>query len=103
MRQSVLTVRSVLGLAALIIVASFTTETVLAAACTAPDNGPARSTCQPIAVTLRKLDKMHIINGLPVGTTIDIDPVLFGFSGVVRTPGARSAGRRFQFNASCEW
>ena len=68
--------------------------------CTAPDNGlgttdfPAPCPYQPCCN-----NTMHIVNGLPVASTIEIQATLGSFSGVVHTPGGPLGGETVDGNA----
>ncbi len=68
--------------------------------CIAPDNGLGTADLPALCSYVALLDGMRIIDGLPPGTTIEIDPVLTGFGGIIRTPGGALGGEILQFNAS---
>jgi hypothetical protein len=75
--------------------------------CTAPDNGSGTVTLPPSGPGCtdgyaNDEDLFFIIDGLPPGTTIEIDAVLDGFSGISETPGGTLGGMSQQFDSNLE-
>ncbi len=70
-----------------------------AGACLAPDNGFGTVDLPAACPFVGLGAKMMIIDGLPAGTTIENDPELSTFTGIVRTPGGSLGGEILQFNA----
>lgn len=68
--------------------------------CIVPDNGLGTADLPASCSYVALLGGMHIVDGLPPGSTIEVDPVLTGFGGIVRTPGGVLGGEILQFNAS---
>jgi len=63
-----------------------------AAVVVAPDNGSGTATMPPTGENYLG-NLMHIVDGLPVGTTVDINSPLFGnFSGMSEVPGGTFVG-----------
>jgi hypothetical protein len=77
-----------------------------AATCVAPDNGSGTAALPPSVPAVScptgyvsPSDVLHIIDGLPPGTTIDITGELTGFAGVLATPGGSLGGEIQDFGA----
>ena len=73
-----------------------------APACIVPDNSAGTADLPAPCAFVALQGGMAIINGLPPGTTIDVDPVLYNFVGIVRTPGGSLGGEILQFNATLQ-
>ncbi len=102
--------RSARGLVVVFLVGALTAVaggTALANPCTAPDNGSGTVTLPPSGPGCsdgyaNDGDVFHIIDGLPPGTTIEIDVVLDGFSSISETPGGTLGGMAQQFDSNLE-
>nr|MBN2276831.1 dockerin type I repeat-containing protein [candidate division Zixibacteria bacterium] len=68
--------------------------------CTAPDNGFGTIDLPALCPFLPLHEKMHIIDGLPPGTTIECDPEIRDFFNIVVTPGGTLGGEILQFDAN---
>lgn len=72
---------------------------------TVPDNGNGTADLPPLGleyVIPAGFPPIQIINGLPAGTTIDIDAVLRGFFNETEVPGGLLGGELQQYNAVLE-
>ena len=65
---------------------------LLAAPCIAPDNGSGTVNLPADCPYVAPLEPMYIIEGLPAGTTIELDPILDDYLNIVRTPGGSLGG-----------
>ncbi len=75
--------------------------TIPAYCCTVPDNGSGTANLPPDGCTYASYtDTYHIIDGLPPGTTIEIEGVIRNFINVVRTGGGTLGGEIQQFEAT---
>src|SRR6185436_13588329 len=71
-----------------------------------PDNGGGRCQFPPVAETYviaPGFPQFQIINGLPAGTTVNVNLSLFGFFGVVDGPGGGLGGTAQNWNATTLW
>jgi hypothetical protein len=103
-RRKVSLLRGTLMLAAL--VASLGSEGAITAAralapspCAVPDNGFGTADLPPLGCSYVSLTPLHIIDGLPPGTQIDIDGVISTFTNVVRSPGGSLGGETENFDS----
>jgi hypothetical protein len=70
-------------------------------ACIVPDNGPGTADLPPAGCPYQSPDEYyHIIDGLPPGTTIDIDGVIGGYFNTLSFPGGTLGGEVEQFDAT---
>ena len=74
----------------------------LAAPCVAPDNGSGTVNLPANCPYIAPLEPMYIIDGLPPGTTIELDPVLEDFLNIVRITGGSLGGEILQFDATLD-
>lgn len=102
-------IRARIAGAAAIVFSALAATSVSAAPCTAPDNGGGTATLPPAAPNVScpsgyasPSDTLHIIDGLPPGTTIDITGELTGFVGVMASPGGSLGGEVQDFGAQIE-
>ncbi len=70
--------------------------------CLAPDNGSGTVDLPADCPYTAPDGPMQIINGLPPGTTIELDPIFKDFINVVRNPGGPLGGQILQFDATLE-
>jgi hypothetical protein len=70
--------------------------------CILPDNGTGTIDLPPECPDGYQ-GHMNIVDGLPPGTTIEIDAQLTDFANIVRTPGGTLAGEIQQFDATLYW
>ncbi len=75
---------------------------VLGAPCELPDNGSGTVDLPPQCPD-GYTGSMRIVDGLPPGTTIEIEARWTDFTGIVRTPGGTLGGEIQQFDAGLEW
>lgn len=75
------------------------TAAAQAAPCIVPDAGGTAGLPPVGCVYTTPLDDMRIIDGLPPGTTIEIDSSMHTFSGIVTGPGGNLLGEFEQYNA----
>jgi len=70
-------------------------------ACIVPDDGPGTANLPPAGCPYQSPDEYyHIIDGLPPGTTIDIDGVIGGYFNTLSFPGGTLGGEVEQFDAT---
>ncbi len=74
----------------------------LAAPCIAPDNGSGTVNLPANCPYIAPFEPMYIIDGLPPGTTIELDPILDSYLSIVRTPGGSLGGEIQQFDATLD-
>ncbi|MCC6766477.1 MAG: hypothetical protein IT293_17590 [Deltaproteobacteria bacterium] len=104
-RVSRLRVRSGRTIAAAVVLAALAVTSAFAAPCTAPDSGgsaalpPAAPTVACPDGYLSPSDKLEIIDGLPLGTTIEITGELTGFAAIMASPGGSLGGEVQDFGA----
>lgn len=68
--------------------------------CVLPDNGSGTADLPPVGCTYDTPNgDMQIIDGLPVGTTIEVDAALLNFFAISRAPGGSLGGEVENFNA----
>lgn len=72
---------------------------VKAAPCVVPDAGGTAGLPPAGGVYVSPDDDMHIIDGLPAGTQIDIDSTIHTFSSIVTNPGGTLGGEIQQYQA----
>ncbi|MCK5300800.1 MAG: PKD domain-containing protein, partial [Thermoplasmatales archaeon] len=68
--------------------------------CISPNNGYGTIDLPANCPYIAPIDPMHIINGLPSGTTIELDPIINNFINIVRIPGGPLGGEVLQYDAS---
>jgi hypothetical protein len=67
--------------------------------CTVPDNGGGTAN-HPPACPNGYSGQMHIINGLPPGTTVDIAAIIANFAGLLQVPGGTLGGNKENWTAT---
>ncbi len=67
--------------------------------CEAPDNGSGTVDLPADCPYTAPLGPMYILDGLPGTSTIELDPTLDGYSGIVRTPGGYLGGEIETFSS----
>ncbi len=70
--------------------------------CTAPDNGSGTVDLPANCNYIAPGDPFNIINGLPPGTTIELDPTITDYSAIYVAPGGNLGGGITYFNANLE-
>ena len=71
--------------------------------CWVPDNGTGTADHPPV-YPLGYVGQMQIINGLPPGTTVNINPAaLLAFAGLVQVPGGTLGGMQETWTATMPW
>jgi len=70
--------------------------------CLVPENGQGTADHVP-SCPVGYSGQMQIINGLPIGATIDISAVLRSFVGLVQVPGGTLGGNLETWGAGLEW
>jgi hypothetical protein len=72
--------------------------------CVVPDNGNGTADLPPQGCEYRSPDEVYeIIDGLPPGTTIELDGPLRNFYNIVSTPGGTLGGELITFDAELSW
>jgi len=95
--------KKILSLAiAIVVPLLFYSVTFANDSCEAPDNGSGTINLPADCPYTAPDEPMKIINGLPPDTTIELDPILEGFSSIVRTPGGSLGGEIQQFDATLD-
>ncbi|MEW5924777.1 MAG: dockerin type I domain-containing protein [Candidatus Zixiibacteriota bacterium] len=67
--------------------------------CTAPDNGSGTIDFPAFCPYMAADETMHIIDGLPPGTTIESDPIISNYHNIMRSPGGILGGEMQEYNA----
>ena len=67
--------------------------------CVVPDNGSGTADLPPLGCGYVTLTPMQILNGLPAGSTIEIEGLLNNFMNIVRFPGGTLGGEVEQYLA----
>lgn len=96
--QPVKLTRQALALLSLLLLAS----TASATPCVLPDNGGGTVNLPPECPDGYQ-GFMQIVDGLPPGSTLDIDATLTNFANIARLPGGSLGGEVQQFDAALRW
>ncbi|MEE9554678.1 MAG: IPTL-CTERM sorting domain-containing protein [candidate division Zixibacteria bacterium] len=70
--------------------------------CLAPDNGSGTVDLPAACPYIAPFGAMLITEGLPQGTTIELDPILMDYYNIVRTPGGSLGGEIQEFDATLD-
>jgi hypothetical protein len=70
--------------------------------CIVPDNGEGTADLPADCPYESSEDPFYIIDGLPPGTTIELEPIFDDFYNIVRTPGGPLGGEILEFDATLE-
>jgi len=71
--------------------------------CVEPDDGNGTAVVPPDCEYLSPYEVYLIIDGLPPGTTVELDGPLYDFTNIVRTPGGTLGGEIVTFDAVLDW
>jgi hypothetical protein len=72
--------------------------------CVGPDDGNGTTVIPPKDCEYVSLYEVYeIIDGLPAGTTIELDGPLYDFINIVRTAGGNLGGEKVTFDATLDW
>ncbi|HUW19928.1 MAG TPA: hypothetical protein VMW16_11560 [Sedimentisphaerales bacterium] len=72
--------------------------------CIVPDNGAGTADLPPQGCEYTSPTEVYkIIDGLPAGTTIELDGPLYEFTNIVKTPGGTLGGEKITFDATLSW
>ena len=70
--------------------------------CIAPDNGGGTADLPAACPYEAPEEPFFILDGLPLGTTMELDPIFNDFESIVRTPGGLLGGEILDFDATLE-